>query len=116
MEDYELFLSCHMLRVEEGSKGEEKKYKEVKVGVKMDETPAHIPSVKIVNLGDKANPKNIFVGDNWKGVLPKLCVRRIPLIQRAVPVQKQPYRINKNRATRVRKQVRRHGKPERKII
>ena len=64
------------------------------------------PTVKKMNLGDEANPKNIFVGDDWnpalkaeafkicmeykdvfawtykdlKGVPSELCVRWIPLI------------------------------------
>ena len=88
MENYELFLSSHMLRVEEGSQGEEKKYREVRVGrVKMDETPACTTLRNTMNLGDKANLKR----DNWKGVPPELCVFHIPLIRRAMPIRKQPY-------------------------
>ena len=131
MEDYELFSSCHMLGVDEGSMGDEKnefstEYREVKEGeAPIDETPTHTfsnekpnkyeePKVKTMNLGDEANPKNIFVGDDWnpvlkvatfkifmeykdvfawthkdlKGVPLELCVHRIPLIQGAVLVRK----------------------------
>lgn len=138
IEDYELFPSCHMLGVEETNNEEEKsefptKYRELKEGeAPMDETPPHTfskdepikyeePSVKTVNLGDEANPKNIFVGDDWNpplkettfkifmeykdvsawtykdlnGVPPELCVHRIPLVG-AVPVRKRSYWMDKN--------------------
>lgn len=102
MEDYKLFLNCHMLRVEEGSQGEEKKYREVQVGAKMDETPAHTTWGKTMNLGDEANPNR----DNWKGVPPEVCACRIPLMQRAVPIRrKRPHQKNNNYATQVKDEI-----------
>lgn len=101
----------------------------------MAEDPAHKfdkdkpikyePSLKVVNLGDEANPKNIFIGDDWnpvlkaaafkifmeykdvfawtykdlKGLPLELCVHIIKLVDRVVPVRKRPYRMNKNYAT-----------------
>ena len=82
------------------------------------------PTMKTMNLSDEENPKNILVGDDWnpvlkaatfrifmeykdvfawtykdlKGVPPKLCVHRIPLIKGAVPVWKRLYRMNENYA------------------
>lgn len=83
MEDYELFPICNMLGVEEEKEGNEftKEYREIKEGeAQVDETSAHMfsedkpmkyeePTVKTMNLGDEANPKNIFVGDDWNPVL-----------------------------------------------
>lgn len=83
MEDYELFPSYNMLGVEEEKEGNEfpKEYSEIKKGeVQVDETLAHTFSedkpmkyeelmVKTMNLGDKANPKNILVGDDWNPIL-----------------------------------------------
>ena len=86
MEDYELFPSCHMLGVEEGNKEDEKdefltEYREFKEGeASIEETPTHTfneekainyekPLVKTVSLGDEANHKSIFVGDDWNLVL-----------------------------------------------
>ena len=67
----------------------------------MDETPAHTTSRKTMNLRDETKPKR----DIWKGVPLELCVRRIPLIRRAVPVWKQPYQINKNHAIQVKNEI-----------
>ena len=78
MEDYELFHSCNVLSMEEGSRGNEfsKEFIEVKEGeALLDVTPAHTFSegetikyneatLQTMNLGDEAEPKNILVGDN----------------------------------------------------
>ena len=95
-------------------------------------------TLQTMNLGDEAEPKNILVGDNWdpvlkvaivkifleykdvfawtyndlKGVPPELCVHCIPLIEGAVPVQKRPYRMNKNYAARVTEEINRMLEPE----
>lgn len=87
--------------------------------------------VQTMNLGDEAEPKNILVGDNWnpvlkvatfkifleykdvfawtykdlKGVSPQLCVHRISLVEGAMPVQKRPYRMNKNYAAQVTEEI-----------
>lgn len=84
-----------------------------------------------MNLGDEAKPRNILVEDNWdpilkaaafkifleykdvftwtykdlKGVPLELCVHRIPLVEGAVPVRKQPYKMNKNYAAWVTKEI-----------
>jgi hypothetical protein len=89
------------------------------------------PTVKTINLGDEAEPKNILVGDDWnpvlkaaafkifteykdvfawtykdlKGVPPELCVHRILLVEEAIPVRKRPYRMNKNYAARVTDEI-----------
>ena len=42
-----------------------------------------------------------------KGVLPELCVHHIPLVEGAVPVQKRPYRMNRNYTTRVIEEIKR---------
>lgn len=78
MEDYELFRSCNMLGVEDGKEENEfpKEYREVEGEAQIDETPSHKftedkpikyiePKIKIMYLWDEANPKKIFVGDNW---------------------------------------------------
>ena len=90
-------------------------------------------SLQAMNLGDEAEPKNILMGDNWnpvlkeaafkifleykdvfawtykdlKGVLPELCVHRIPLIEGEVPIWKQHYRMNKNYAAWVTEEINR---------
>lgn len=84
IEDYELFPSCNMLGVEEGNNREEtkflKEYQEVQGETQMDKTPAHEfneekpikyeeLTIKTMNLGDEAEPKNILVGDDWNPVL-----------------------------------------------
>ena len=83
MEDYELFQSCNILTIEEGHNedGFPKEFREIKEGnAPLDETPTHVFSegklikydeatVQTMNLGDKAELKNILVGDNWNPVL-----------------------------------------------
>ena len=90
-------------------------------------------TLQTMNLGDEAEPRNILVGDNWdpvlkaaafkifleykdvfawtykdlKGVLSELCVHRILLIEGAILVWKQPYRMNKNYVARVTEEINR---------
>ncbi len=85
MEDYELFLSCNMLGVE-GMDGEEKdvfplefgEYKEGEAQVNESlghnfdvENPIRYEelSVRVTNLWDEENLRNIRVGDDWDSVL-----------------------------------------------
>lgn len=128
--NYEVFQpECNILQIQEAEFEERypEVYKEYKEGTAtLRKTLAHIfekeveykeAKLQTVNLGEKDQPKEILIGDNWdpvlkatsftifleykdifawtyrnlKGVPPELCVHQIPLVPGARPMRKRPY-------------------------